>query len=261
MRKTITCKASAIACAFIAVAGFSLPATAQIARSRTLGTTSGTAHEANSPFTAEYKITQVQTLPNGTTITHDSTELKARDSQGRRFLETTIASPSGDQTPTTIFSVFDPATRTVTMWNTPGKRVTVFTMSTPGAAHDCSTTTAAPRVQGRSGKSTHEDLGMQTILDIESHGQRTSTTIPAGAIGNDAPLVRSFEIWTAVAPGLKGTLMREISDDPRSGTRTSEIVSLTQGEPDTANFQPPEGYETVNKTTESGCPETTAIPK
>jgi hypothetical protein len=259
--RTTSCKASAMALAFIAVAGFALPATAQIARGRTLGTTSGTAHEANLPFTAEYKITRVQTLPNGTTITHDSTELKARDSQGRRFTETTIASPSGDQTPTTIFNVFDPVARTMTMWNNPGKRVTVFTMSTPGAARDCSTTTAAPRVQAGSGKTTSENLGTQAILDIESRGQRTSTTIPAGAIGNDAPLVRTFEIWTAVARGLKGTLMREISDDPRSGTRTVEIVSLTQGEPDTTNFQPPEGYETVNKTNESGCPETTAIPK
>jgi hypothetical protein len=257
--RTTSCKASAMALAFIAVAGFALPASAQIARGRTLGTTSGTAHEANLPFTAEYKITQVQTLPNGTTITRDSTELKARDSQGRRFTETTIASPSGDQTPTTIFNVFDPVARTMTVWNNPGKRVTVFTMSTPGAARDCSA--ATPPVQRVGSKTTSENLGTQAILDIESRGQRTSTTIPAGAIGNDAPLVRTFEIWTAVARGLKGTLMREISDDPRSGTRTVEIVSLTQGEPDTTNFQPPEGYETLNKTNESGCPETTAIPK
>jgi hypothetical protein len=114
---TTTCKASAIAFRLHRGRWFR-PASPrpQIARSRTLGTTSGFLRtRPTRPFTAEYKITPGAKLcPTETTITRDSTELKARDSQGPPILpKTTIPSPSGDQAPTTIFNVFDPVARTM----------------------------------------------------------------------------------------------------------------------------------------------------
>jgi hypothetical protein len=38
-----------------------------------------------------------------------------------------------------------------------------------------------------------------------------------------------------------------VTDDPRTGKRTRELVELSQSEPDPATFQPPEGYEVVTQ--------------
>ena len=112
-----------------------------------------------------------------------------------------------------------------------------------------------PRRWGQSGeraasrpKPVSEDLGNDTIQGIEAHGRRITTTIPAGEIGNEAPIVRTSEVWTAVAPALAGLVVREISDNPQSGHKTRELVSLDQREPEEAIFQTPPGYEIVHMT-------------
>jgi hypothetical protein len=92
-----------------------------------------------------------------------------------------------------------------------------------------------------------ENLGTETVNGIEAHGRRTRTTIPAGGIGNDAPLARTVELWTAIVPGLNGLLVREVNDDPRTGKTTRELTNLTRSEPDATVFQPPAGYEIVNR--------------
>ncbi len=105
---------------FVAVAGLALfvsgqaasQVSSQAARSHAPATT---VRAAKVPYTAEYKITQVQTLADGTTITHETTEIKALDSQGRRMTATIVT--SGDRAPTTHVMVFDPVARTQTHWS------------------------------------------------------------------------------------------------------------------------------------------------
>jgi len=67
----------------------------------------------------------------------------------------------------------------------------------------------------------------------------------------------------ATARALAGLVVREIADDPQTGRTTRELVSLDQGEPDEASFQPPSGYEIVNKTVaQITCPaEATSTPQ
>jgi hypothetical protein len=89
-----------------------------------------------------------------------------------------------------------------------------------------------------------EDLGTMTIQGVEARGQRWTTTIPVGEIGNDQPLVQTQEDWCV--PSLR-LAVRTLSDDPRMGKRTTELVKLDQGEPDSALFLPPEGYEVVTE--------------
>lgn len=201
---------------------------------------------AKTPYTAEYKATHVQTLADGTTITHETTEVKALDSQGRRM--SAFTSTATGHEPVTHFSVFDSVAHTHTDWNVPGKVAHVFQMSAPGESH-CATlphddipASTRPRAQV-----SWEELGTQTIQDIETQGRRHTTTIPAGTEGNDAPLVSTSERWTALTPGLNGLVVREITTDPRSGKSTRELTSLTQSDPDPSTFQPPEGYEIVTK--------------
>jgi hypothetical protein len=85
-----------------------------------------------------------------------------------------------------------------------------------------------------------EDLGTTTIQGYEVQGKRMTTTIPAGEVGNSEPIVIVNEHWSSSQFPFA---LRDINDDPRSGKRTRELVSLTPGEPDLSIFQPPQGYD------------------
>jgi hypothetical protein len=254
--------------ALVAVAGLALPVAGQVERSRTATVTLGNSmHAARLPYTAEYKITRVQRLNDGTTITQESTETIALDSQGRRMTARTAVQLLGDQTRVTRVSVFDPVAHTNSSWSVPGQKATVTAMPAPGAARTgCATTgvtggvfstSTLQRVQRE--KPTVEDLGVETIQGVEAHGRRTTMMTPAGAIGNNEPLMRTSEMWTAVAPGLRGLLVREVSEDPQTGQMTKELTNLSQSDPDPSVFQPPAGYEIVNKEAGVGCPSSSAV--
>jgi hypothetical protein len=214
---------------------------------------------ARLPYTAEYKITSVKTLVNGTTITHESTETVALDSQGRRMTSTTSVPISGDQTPITRVTVFDPVARTSSNWTVPGQKATVMQMPAPGAPRSgcapAATAAVIPSSAVQYEKPRVEDLGTETIQGVEARGRRTTYTTPAGTIGNDAPLVRTTETWTAIASGLRGLVARSVIDNPQSGKSARELTNFTQAEPDPSLFQLPEGYEIVNKPAPgSACP-------
>ena len=150
--------------------------------------------------------------------------------------------------------VYDPVAGAQTMWRSPGKIAHVFKMSTAGAERTCARDMKddVSVVSGPKSKFTSENLGTESIQGVEARGRRYTTTIPAGAMGNDAPLVSTVEAWTALAVGLNGLVVRENRDDPRSGKTTRELTSLSQSEPEPATFQPPQGYEIVTKDS-SGC--------
>jgi hypothetical protein len=241
------------ALAFIVVAGLVLPVSGQVARSHGPITSATDVRAAKTPYTAEYKVTHVQALADGTTITRESTEVKALDSQGRRMTATTIT--SGDRAGQTHVIVYDPVARTQTTWHSPTKIAHVFKMSTAEAEHTCSRDMRddVSVISGPKAKMTSENLGTESIEGVEARGRRYTTTTPAGAVGNDAPLVSTSDVWTALNVGLNGLVVRYIRDDPRSGRTTRELTSLSQSDPDPATFQPPEGYEIVTKES-SGCP-------
>ncbi|WP_263372972.1 hypothetical protein [Granulicella aggregans] len=234
----------------VTAAALAFPTLGQLARTRPT--------IPRSPYTAHYKITRTQKLSDGNVIRNESTEISAVDSQGRQMTATTGALPfGGDSLRTTIF-VFDPIARTHTVWSSPGHQVTVGSMPEPGASRICtaSSTDADPNTKGvrsERPKPVFEALGTDTIQGIEARGRRITTTYPAGEIGNQYPLVTTSEVWTATAPALSGMIVRETSDDPRTGTRSKELVSYEQGDPDAAIFQPPASYEIVKNTTETSC--------
>jgi hypothetical protein len=252
MRRLIVGKVTA----FAALAGMSLSVSGragnQVTRSHASVTTETTnAQAARTPYTAEYKITHVQTLADGTTITRDTTEVKALDSQGRRMKAMTIT--SGGHAPSTHVMVFDPVAHSQTFWHSPGKIAYVFQASAGAAEHYCLPIARDDVVvaSGPKAKYTSEDLGTESIQGIEARRRRRTTTIPTGAEGNDEPLVITSDRWTALTVG-DGLLVREISDDPRHGKTTQELINLSPSEPDQTTFQPPEGYEIVTKES-SGC--------
>jgi hypothetical protein len=267
-----------------------LPASSQVSMNQTVTVQmSNPGRTTRLPYLAEFKTTQVRTLADGSTVTDESTEVVAVDSQGRRLTATTTAPSSGDVTPKTRFTVIDPMAHVWISWASPGKIATVAAIPIPAAAQcsyaavgseivtlSCagSRTTQTPTstflgsIAKRLGflgthnaaglgcasgtvipttKSTVEDLGTTTIHGVEARGQRTTTTAPGVAIQNIPPQVTAFEVWTAIDPGLRGLVVRQLNDSSRSGKMSRELVKFARSEPDSSIFQVPRGYEIVNR--------------
>ncbi len=253
--------------ALVAAAGLAMPVLSQSPKSRVSTVEMANPAHARLPYTAEYKISRVDRLGDGTVITHESTEVIAVDSHGRRMTATTMISASGDQTPVTRVTVFDPLAHTNANWTVPGQKATVLAMPQPGAPRlSCAGKTPVPGVVGSIFASTGprvtptvENLGVETIQGIEARGRKTTTTMPARTVGNNAPLVRTSETWTAVDPGLRGLMVNSVIDDPQIGKTTRELTNLSQGEPDASVFQPPAGYEIVSREIGGCAPASAAI--
>ena len=84
-----------------------------------------------------------------------------------------------------------------------------------------------------------EELGQQVIEGVLATGTRMTTTIPAGSIGNEQPILVVSEQW--FSPDLKVLVMTKHSD-PRSGENTYRLTNITQTEPPRSLFEVPADY-------------------
>lgn len=89
------------------------------------------------PYTAEFKVTRVQTLANGATVTHESTNIMAHDSTGRFMSSTTQETPGMDGQPWTSGSASDPTVSTQTLWNSRTQKATVAQYPAKDQQHGC----------------------------------------------------------------------------------------------------------------------------
>lgn len=232
------------------------------------------------PYLATFKVTSQQALADGTIITRESTETEAQDSQGRHMHSQTEITPQMGRAPGTMGNANDPVEGTQSSWDSRTKKARVVKLPPADQRAGCWANDAgtfrmswnhggggftggsSASVSGPSGttvatggvqlpatmpaiarpKPTIEDLGSQSIDGVEAHGHRFTTTIPAGEIGNDEPLVTTHEDWISTEFGI---VVRNLSDDPRSGKRTRELVDFAPGDPDPTTFQPPEGYQII----------------
>jgi hypothetical protein len=242
--------------ALVVVASMALPGSGQIPAAQTSpAAISKPAPLARLPYIAEFKMLRTQTLANGAAITHETTVVTARDSQGRRMTATTIVPTSAAQRATTHFQVFDPVDHVTFNWSFPGREATVMAIPFSGAAFQgCGAMSAG--ISSASAKTTVEDMGTMAILGVEAQGRRTTTTIPLHPIGKHKKhkqqermdeLVSTAELWRAIAPGLNGLVVREVNVDMPPVKSSKELVKFSQGEPDAVVFRPPTGYEIVNR--------------
>lgn len=87
-----------------------------------------------------------------------------------------------------------------------------------------------------------ENLGDQTINGIHATGSRVTTTIPAGKMGNEKPIIVTSERW--YSPELQATIMTK-HDDPWSGELKMEFTNVNTVEPDASLFTVPSDYKIV----------------
>jgi hypothetical protein len=230
---------------------------------------------ANAPYSGETAIETVQVLGDGNRIVRKSTTRICRDSAGRTRQETVSA--DGQTTmvaindpATGVSYTFEPGTNTATRSNMmivrhvtkkDGSSETVTSSAdavtasadrtrveseltarvtlAEGAAGVMTMRVTQDGAPGVKGETTSEDLGQQTIDGVLAKGTRTTTLIPAGAIGNEQPLRVVSEEW--FSPDLQVLVLTKHSD-PRVGETTYRLTNVTRAEPAHSLFELPAGY-------------------
>jgi hypothetical protein len=97
---------------------------------------------------------------------------------------------------------------------------------------------------GKLGKGTSTALGIKNFDGVPAEGRQTAWTIPAGEIGNRAPITITSESW--YSPELQVTVYSRYSD-PRQGESIYRLSGIKRGEPPAELFRVPEGYEATSR--------------
>jgi hypothetical protein len=216
------------------------------------------------PYSAQAVTQRVQVLSDGNRITQTTTNSVARDSKGRVYREESLPGfGNGNAEPPHLVLITDPvagqqitldsnsktAIKTVSAQMKKADEAAVrngipplsgsiklfFNTAGPGQAQ----TLSAMKIKADDEKSATTDLGTQTIEGVAAQGTRVTRTIPAGAMGNELPIVITTETW--FSPELKILVMSK-SSDPRMGETTYQLTNLSRSEPDPALFQIPADY-------------------
>ena len=248
---------SILACSVLACSASVLPAQG-VAGGMVAGNGIAQPHDDRSKLshTMTWTSRSVQTLADGTTITHETTMREARDSSGRIYIETRNSLPAGeDGQPREYvhYQVIDPVAHTNSLWDSNSKMASVF--HEPSRAADpvqivppplpVPLAEAAQKVERLHPSEQREDLGTRVILGVTARGVRTTRVYPEGSEGNDRPLTTIDEGWRSTEYGV---VLSSIHDDPRRGTITRETTEFKPGEPDAELFHVPAGYEVRDKT-------------
>ena len=94
-----------------------------------------------------------------------------------------------------------------------------------------------------------EKLEPRSFDGVMAEGTRTTTTIPAGDLGNEQPILIVNERW--YSPDLQVYVMTRHSD-PRSGETTYKLTNISRTEPAANLFQVPSDYAVRDNATAPG---------
>ncbi len=231
------------------------------------------------PYSAIAESETVQTLADGNRIVQRSTSQIYRDSEGRTRQEFDSGLPGAANSPRMqIISITDPNAgfsytlhpdaKTAEKLQFMDPESGIFSVSVPppdggvvkgrvnmmyfktgvAAEGDAMAPPGEPPhtvrifVQGPSTldpQKANEQLGTRIMEGIEVEGKRTTTTIPAGQIGNEKPITITTESW--YSPELQ-VVMYSMRDDPMMGTTTYRLTKVNRDEPDAMLFRVPSDY-------------------
>ena len=189
------------------------------------------------PYSANVTNTSVKTLPDGNTIQRSTTGTVARDSQGRTYTSETVTGLFGQAGKKTITFISDPVAGYVytlnadkmTAMRRPFHQRTGAGPYGPAGEHQ---RPVDPNVVS-------SDEEAKIVNGVLAHGKLTTHTIPAGAIGNEKPIVATTDTWFSTDLQV---VVSSVRNDLREGTSTYALTGIVQGEPAATLFQVPAGY-------------------
>jgi hypothetical protein len=224
------------------------------------------------PYSATAVTETVQTLADGNRITQSISSLLARDSEGRTRREQSLPAigPLTSEGPAPkLVTINDPVSGSTYVLDDQTKTARKLRNDGPLAITGQNVQyQRMVRVEGQSAppqgggevvmirklgaagasaepgtESKQEKLGQTTIEGVMADGVRTTTVLPAGAIGNERPITMTDERW--YSPDLQTTVLSKHSD-PRMGETTFRLTNISRSEPAANLFQVPSDYETVD---------------
>lgn len=208
------------------------------------------------PYSAEVVNETIQTLADGNRIVQRTSAMQYRDSEGRERREETSAMGAifiTDPVAGTRYTLH-PDSRTAEKGPARGLNITTYARGGRGGRSGGLTVAVAgpgPGVAlggpqefiftriGDPGALKTEQLGNMYIEGVQAEGTRTTTTIPAGDIGNDRPINIVDERW--YSPDLQMTIMTKHSD-PRTGETSFALKNINRSSPPPNLFEVPADY-------------------
>jgi TonB family protein len=195
-------------------------------------------------FSARVELETTQTLADGTTVTHRTFNIIARDSRGRTHNENRawINPANGTYAKLNYVVLYDPDTRARTFLYPASRLARQFILKAdvPASVQPNKTlgNPLAPAIQ-------KEDLGVNMEDGLQLTGIRETQTYPPSSIGNDKPVAITNEYWYSPDLHLNLSVKRT---DPRFGIQTLRLTGLRREEPDVSLFEVPADYKLVNET-------------
>ena len=205
------------------------------------------------PFTATIDVQRTQSLADGNVINRTTTGTIARDSQGRVRRDMTLAAigafaTTSQSAPHVIF-INDVVSGTQYILE-PDRKVAHEIRLMRGGMSIRARANREPAPPSDGGQVSVPDgpaagdvattsLGTQRINGVEAQGTRYTRTIPAGAIGNEKPIVITTERW--YSPQLQMYVLTKTTD-PMRGNSVRQLTDIHMGQPAAALFQVPPGY-------------------
>ncbi|MGA8871707.1 MAG: hypothetical protein WA434_11305 [Candidatus Acidiferrales bacterium] len=215
------------------------------------------------PFSATFSTQTTQTLADGNQIKRSTSGTFARDSEGRTRRDLTLPgigpwAASGKSAPHAVMIndvvagkqyILEPNRKVARQVRVLGKRrldregtSVQVDGSMPGPPPPPEALqfpdSGAARPDAKDVVTT--SLGAQTINGVLAEGTRYTRTIPAGAIGNEKPIVITSERW--YSSDLQMVVLSR-RDDPRMGETVTQLTNIQRSEPDASLFQVPPDYK------------------
>jgi hypothetical protein len=203
---------------------------------------------AGAPFSAVEEVTLTQTLADGNRLVRTIRRKVYRDSQGREGNEQEATMlVLGERVSVPSIVITDPISGVTYNLDPPKK--TAWKRAGVHFSLALSGNMASP---SRSAVPVKEQLAPTMVEGLPVEGTRSTTTVPAGQVGNERDILVVDEVW--YSPDLQMNVMTKHSD-PRGGETVFKLTNISRSEPDAALFQVPAGY-TI---TEGRPPETLFI--
>jgi hypothetical protein len=188
------------------------------------------------PYSATAITETVQTLSDGTKISHKRMENIYRDGEGRTRREFNLDrvgpfSVEGEPSQMVFIDDVTGGMRFALDLNRRTVRKLPRFGGPPPPFRPPSTSLATEKKT--------ESLGKQTIEGIEAEGTRITVTIPGGKIGNDRPIEIVSERWES--PELQVVVLSK-HQDPRAGETTYRLTTINRSEPARSLFEIPSDF-------------------
>jgi hypothetical protein len=191
------------------------------------------------PFTAAFSQVTTQVFPDGNHIQRTTNGTLARDSNGRTRRDMTLPAigdwATSGKTPPHVVLIKDPVASANYILQ-PDQKIA---RKLPLRAGRFGKEGGGPPPRFGQNEATTTSLGTQVVNGISAQGTLTTRTIPAGAIGNEKPIVITVERW--YSPDLQMNVLIKRSD-PRTGDNVFQVTNVVRTEPDASLFQVPSDY-------------------